>query len=84
MASPGCPRSQPHHRHSEWLTFLRQIDRETPKDKTLHLICDNYATPKHPTVQRWLEKHPRFHIHFTPPSASWLNMVERFFRDLTS
>jgi transposase len=77
-------RCQPHHRHSEWLTFLRQIDRETPKDKTLHLICDNYATHKHPTVQQWLEKHPRFYIHFTPTSASWLNMVERFFRDLTS
>ena len=75
---------QPHHRHSEWLTFLRQIDRETPKDKTLHLICDNYATHKHPKVQQWLEKHTRFHIHFTPTSASWLNMVERFFRDLTS
>jgi transposase len=75
---------QPHHRHSEWLTFLRQIHRETPKDKTLHLICDNYATHKHPKVQKWLEKHTRFHIHFTPTSASWLNMVERFFRDLTS
>src|SRR5574340_948805 len=75
---------QPHHRHSEWLTFLRQIDRETPKDKTLHLICDNYATHKHPNVRQWLKKHPRFHVHFTPTSASWLNMVERFFRDLTS
>jgi transposase len=66
------------------LTFLRQIDQETPKDKTLHLICDNYATHKHPKVQQWLKKHARFHIHFTPTSASWLNMVERFFRDLTS
>jgi transposase len=75
---------QPHHRHSEWLTFLRQIDRETPKDKTLHLICDNYATHKHPKVQQWLKKRSRFHIHFTPTSASWLNMVERFFRDLTT
>jgi transposase len=75
---------QPHHRHSEWLTFLRQIDRETPQDKTLHLICDNYATHKHPKVQQWLKKHSRFHIHFTPTSASWLNMVERFFRNLTS
>jgi AcrR family transcriptional regulator len=62
----------------------RQIDRETPKDKTLHLIADNYATHKHPTVQQWLAKHPRFHMHFTPTSASWMNMVERFFRDLTT
>ncbi len=75
---------QQRHRHTEWLKFLRQIDRETPKDKALHLICDNYATHKHPTVRKWLEKHPRFHIHFTPTSASWLNMVERFFRDLTT
>ena len=75
---------QARHRHTEWLKFLRQIDRSTPKDKSLHLICDNYATHKHPTVKAWLDKHPRFHIHFTPTSASWLNMVERFFRDLTT
>ena len=75
---------QQRHTHVEWLKFLRQIDRETPKEKTLHLICDNYATHKHPKVQKWLDKHPRFHMHFTPTSASWLNMVERFFRDLTS
>jgi transposase len=74
---------QPRHTHSEWLKFLRQIDRETPKDKTLHLIADNYATHKHPAVQAWLAKHPRFNMHFTPTSASWLNMVERFFRDIT-
>ena len=74
---------QQRHRHSEWLKFLRQIDRETPKAKTLHLICDNYATHKHPVVEAWLIKHPRFNIHFTPTSASWLNMVERFFRDIT-
>ena len=74
---------QQRHRHEEWLTFLRQIDRETPKGKTLHLICDNYATHKHPNVQGWLEKHPRFNMHFTPTSASWLNMVERFFRDIS-
>ena len=72
------------HRHIEWLRFLRQIDRETPKDKELHLICDNYATHKHPKVGRWLEQHPRFQVHFTPTSASWLNMVERFFRDLST
>ena len=76
-------RCEQRHRHTEWLAFLRQIERETPRDKTLHLICDNYATHKHPVVQAWLEKHPRFHMHFTPTSASWLNMVERFFRDIT-
>ena len=70
--------------HAEWLKFLKKIDRETPKDKMLHLIVDNYATHKHPTVQEWLAKHPRFNMHFTPTSASWLNMVERFFRDITT
>jgi transposase len=75
---------QQRHRHTEWLKFLRKIDRETPKDKTLHLIADNYATHKHPAVLEWLTKHPRFHMHFTPTSASWLNMVERFFRDITT
>ena len=74
---------QQRHRHTEWLKFLRQIDRETPQDKALHLIADNYATHKHPVVQAWLAKHPRFNMHFTPTSASWLNMVERFFRDIT-
>lgn len=66
--------------------FLRQTDRETPEDKALHLVCDNYATHKrpkvNPKVKEWLEKHPRFHVHFTPTSASWLNMVERFFRSV--
>ena len=75
---------QQRHTHAEWLKFLKTIDRETPKDKTLHLIADNYATHKHPNVQKWLKKHPRFHMHFTPTSASWLNMVERFFRDITT
>lgn len=75
---------QQRHTHAEWLKFLRKIDRETPKDKTLHLIADNYATHKHPVVQNWLAKHPRFNMHFTPTSASWLNMVERFFRDITT
>ena len=73
----------PRHRHQEWLSFLRILDRRTLADKQLHLIADNYATHKHPKVQRWLQRHPRFHMHFTPTSASWLNMVERFFRDLT-
>ena len=75
---------QQRHTHAEWLKFLHKIDRETPKDKTLHLIADNYATHKHPAVQEWLAKRPRFNMHFTPTSASWLNMVERFFRDLTT
>jgi len=71
------------HRHQEWLAFLKAIDEHTPSDRELHLICDNYATHKHRKVQQWLKRHPRFHVHFTPTSASWLNMVERFFRDLT-
>lgn len=71
------------HRHQEWLDFLRTINRSTPKDKDIHIICDNYATHKHPKVKSWLKYHKRFHVHFTPTSASWLNMVERFFRELT-
>jgi transposase len=71
------------HRHQEWLRFLRIIDKLTPNDKQVHLIVDNYATHKHPSVMRWLQRHRRFHVHFTPTSCSWLNMVERFFRDLT-
>jgi transposase len=74
---------QPRHRHEEWLKFLRLIDRKTPKHLTLHLIVDNYATHAHPDVQAWLAKHPRFVMHFTPTGASWLNMVERFFRDIS-
>ena len=71
------------HRHQEWLKFLRVIDDVTPAEKEIHLIADNYATHKHAKVQKWLGRHPRFHVHFTPTSSSWLNMVERFFRDLT-
>jgi transposase len=71
------------NRHQEWLRFLRKIDREMPRHLDIHLICDNLATHKHPKVKAWLAKHPRFHVHFTPTSSSWLNMVERFFRDLT-
>ncbi len=73
----------PRHRHEEFLTFLRTIDREVPRGLGVHLILDNYATHKHPQVQRWLKKHKRFHLHFTPTSSSWLNQVERWFRDLT-
>ena len=72
------------HRHQEWLKFLMLIDKQTPPEKELHLIVDNYATHKHPKVKRWLVSHPRFHMHFTPTSASWLNAVERFFRDITT
>jgi len=75
---------QQRHRHQEWLRFLRMIDQTVPAGKEIYLICDNYATHKHPQVQRWLEKHKRFHVRFTPTSASWLNMIERFFRDLTT
>lgn len=71
------------HRHQEWLRFLTMIDRKTPKKKDLHLIVDNYATHKHAEVKAWLAEHSRFHMHFTPTSSSWLNMVERFFRDIT-
>lgn len=73
----------PRHRHQEFLKFLRTIDRQTPKDLDLHLIVDNYGTHTHPEVIKWLVKHPRFHMHFTPTSASWLNMVERWFREIT-
>ena len=73
----------PRHRHQEWIKFLQQIDRETPADLDLHLIVDNYATHKHPNVQKWLKRHPRFHMHFTPTSSSWLNLVERWFREIT-
>jgi transposase len=71
------------HRHQEFLRFLRTIDRNTPKSLDLHLIADNYATHKHPKVKAWLDRHPRFHLHFTPTSASWLNQVERFFGQIT-
>lgn len=71
------------HRHEEWLKFLRLIEKNSPVGKEIHIICDNYATHKHAKVKAWLEKRPHIHIHFTPTSASWLNMVERFFRDLT-
>ena len=71
------------HRHQEFLRFLRKLDRATPKRLDLHLIVDNYAAHKTPEVKRWLKKHPRFHMHFTPTSASWLNQVERFFAEIT-
>jgi len=71
------------HRHQEWLGFLKRIEAEVPEGVAVHLILDNYATHKHPRVRAWLAKRPRFHLHFTPTSASWMNLVERFFRDLS-
>ena len=88
----GC--CAPRHRHTHWLQFLQQVDRQTPEDKTLHLVIDNYCTHKHPKVLAWVERRnqtqqqryqrARIQLHFTPTGASWLNMVERFFRDLTT
>jgi transposase len=71
------------HRHVEFLKFLRTIDREVPKGLAVHMILDNYGTHKHENVRNWLAKHPRFHLHFTPTSSSWLNLVERWFREIT-
>jgi transposase len=75
---------QARHRHQEWLHFLKQIDAQTPADRELHLIIDNYATHRHAKVNVWFAKYPRIYLHFTSTSASWLNMVVRFFRDLTT
>jgi len=77
-------RTEARHTHVEWLRFLKQIDRQTPKKLDIHLIQDNYATHKHPKVKAWLARHPRFKSHFTPTSSSWMNLVERFFADLTA
>lgn len=71
------------HRHQEWIQFLKLIDEQTPNDVDLHLIVDNYATHKHARVKAWLRRHPRFHIHFIPTASSWLNLVERWFREIT-
>jgi transposase len=72
------------HRHQEWLKFLKLINAQTPAYLDLHLIADNYSTHKHPKVKAWLARRPRFHMHFVPTSSSWLNMVERWFRDITT
>jgi transposase len=74
----------PRHRAKEFLTFLRRIDRAVQKPRDIHIVLDNYATHKTPEVQAWLEKHPRFKLHFTPTSASWMNLVERFFAEITT
>jgi len=73
----------PRHRHQEFIKFLKLIDQQTPAELDLHLIVDNYATHKHPKVKSWLKRHKRFHLHFTPTSSSWLNLVERWFREIT-
>jgi len=73
----------PRHRHQEFIRFLQLINVKTPTDMELHLIVDNYGTHKHPRVQSWLKRHPRFRLHFTPTSSSWLNLIERWFREIT-
>jgi len=73
----------PRHRHQEFIRFLKKIDADTPPELDLHLIVDNYGTHKHPRVKSWVRRHPRFHLHFIPTSSSWLNLVERWFRELT-
>lgn len=75
---------QAKHRHQEWIKFLQRIDTQTPAHLDLHLIVDNYATHKHPKVKRWIARHPRFHVHFIPTSSSWLNLIERWFREITA
>jgi len=72
------------HRHQEFLRFMNRVDRETPADLDVHCIVDNYGTHKHPAVKRWLKRHPRFQMHFIPTSSSWLNLVERWFREITT
>ena len=76
-------RTETKHTHVDSLRFLKQIDRKTPRELEVHLIADNYCTQKHEKVKTWLERHPRFHKHFTPISGSWMNLVDRFFADLT-
>jgi len=84
--SSGSVIAQPYrrHRHQEFLRFLKLIDAAVPKDLDLHLVLDNYATHKTPQIHQWLLRHPRFHLHFTPTSSSWLNLAERWFAELTS
>ena len=77
-------RTEKRHTPVEWLRFLKPIDRESPGELELHLIVDNYATHKHQKVREWLKRHPRVIVHFTPTGSSWMNLVERFFADLTA
>ena len=73
----------PRHRHGEFLKFLERIEDSTPRRREIHLILDNYGTHTHPKVKEWFAAHPRYHLHFTPTSASWLNLVERWFAEIT-
>jgi len=83
LAGKVIGQCQARHRHQEWLKFLRRLDREFPQELMLHLVMDNYGTHKEPNVQAWLKKHPRFVCHFIPTSSSWLNLVERWFEELS-
>jgi len=74
---------QPRHRHTEFLAFLERVERATPRRREIHLILDNYGTHKHPRVQAWVTAHPRYHLHFTPTGSSWLNLVDRWFAEIT-
>jgi transposase len=74
---------QQRHRHQEFLRFLNQIERSVPKQRAIHLVLDNYGTHKHPIVRVWFQNHPRYHLHFTPTSSSWLNQIERWFAEIT-
>jgi transposase len=76
----GC---KPRHRHQDFLSFLRHLDRDVPAAYQVHLIVDNYATHKHPKVRTWLAQRPRYQMHYTPPYSSWLNQVERWFGIIT-
>jgi transposase len=76
-------RCQPRHRHQEFLRFLHQIDESIPEEREVHLVLDNYGTHKHPQVREWFAKRPRYHLHFTPTSSSWLNQIERWFAEIT-
>jgi transposase len=82
VASGRCW-ADPHHTHTEFVDFLEAINRKYPR-REVHLICDNYGTHKHPAARAWLAAHPRFKVHFTPTSASWLNLVERWFANITN
>lgn len=73
----------PRHRHSEFLRFLNKVDRLVPRRREVHLILDNYGTHTHPKVQEWFAARPRYHLHFTPKGASWVNLIERFFAEIT-
>lgn len=81
---PGKAQCFDRHRHDEFLRFLRLVDTQVPRRLQIHMICDNNGTHNHPNVKKWLAKHPRFHLHFTPTSSSWLNQAERFFAEITT